>query len=81
MRTKDTGTLRYALYFNGDNTKRLVFEGYRDSPALLGRHKNLGDAMAAILETCSGFGEICRTPSPELIEQLKDSPVQVDKPF
>jgi hypothetical protein len=37
--------------------------------------------MAAILQTCSGSGEICGTPSPELIEQLKDSPVQVYKPF
>jgi hypothetical protein len=37
--------------------------------------------MAAILQTCSGSGEICGTPSPELIEQLKGSPVQVYKPF
>jgi hypothetical protein len=35
--------------------------------------------MAAILRTCSGG--ICGTPSPELIEQLKDSPIQVYKPF
>jgi hypothetical protein len=47
----------------------------------LDHHKNLGDTMAAILQTCSGSGEICGTPSPELIEQLKDSPVQVYTPF
>ena len=81
LRTKDTGTLQYELYFNSDNTECLVFERYRDSQALLDHHKNLGDTMAAILQTCSGSGEICGTPSPELIEQLKDSPVQVYKPF
>jgi quinol monooxygenase YgiN len=42
VRTKDTGTLQYELYFNSDNTERLVFERYRDSQALLNHHKNLG---------------------------------------
>jgi hypothetical protein len=73
--------LQYELYCNSDNTECLVFERYRDSQALLDHHKNLGDTMAAILQTCSGSGEICGTPSPELIEQLKGSPVQAYKPF
>ena len=81
MRTKDTGTLQYALYFNSDNTECLVFERYRDSQALLDHFKHMGDTMAAILQTCSGSGEICGTPSPELIEKLKDSPVRVYTPF
>ena len=50
VRTKDTGTLQYELYFNSDNTECLVFERYRDSQALLDHHKNLGDTMAAILQ-------------------------------
>jgi hypothetical protein len=73
--------LQYELYFNCDNTECLVFERYRDSQALLDHLKNLGDTMAAILQTCSGSGEICGTPSPELIEQLKGSPVKVYTPF
>ena len=81
VRTKDTGTLQYEIYFNGDDTECIVFERYRDSQALLDHFENLGDTMAAILETCSGSGEVCGTPSPELIEQLKDSPVQMYKPF
>lgn len=81
VRTKDTGTLQYELYFNSDNTECLVFERYRDSQALLEHFKNMGDTMAAILQTCSGSGEICGTPSPELIEKLKDSPVRVYTPF
>ena len=77
VRTKDTGTLQYEQYINSDNTECLVFERYRDSQALMDHLKNLGDTMAAILQ----IGEICGTPSPELIEQLKDSPVQVYTPF
>ena len=81
VRTKDTGTLQYESYFNSDETECLAFERYRDSQALLAHHKNLGDTMAAILQTCSGYGGVCGTPSPELIEQLKGSPVQVYTPF
>jgi len=81
VRTKDTGTLQYELYFNSDNTECLVFERYRDSQALLDHHKNLGDTMAAILKTCTGSGEVCGTPTPELIKQLKNSPLQVYTPF
>jgi len=81
VRTNDTGTLQYELYFNGDSTECLVFERYRDSQALLDHHKNLGDTMAAILRTCTGSGEVCGTPSPELIEQLEGSTVQVFTPY
>ena len=69
--TKDTWTLQYELYFNSDNTECLVFERYRDSQALLDHLKNLGDTMAAILQTCSGSGEVCGTPSAELMEKLE----------
>lgn len=81
VRTKDTGTLQYELYFNSDETECLVFERYGDSQALLDHLKNMGDTGAAIFQTCSGSGEVCGTASPELIEQLKGSPVQVYEPF
>ena len=81
VRTKDTGTLQYETYFNSDETECLVLERYRDSQALLDHLKNMGDTMTAILQTCSASGEICGTPSPELIERFKGSPVQVYKPF
>ena len=53
-RINDTGTLQYELYVNSDHTECLVFERYRNSQARLDHHKNLGDTMAAILQTCSG---------------------------
>jgi quinol monooxygenase YgiN len=80
VRTKDTGTLQYDLYFNADETACVVIERYRDSQALLDHHKHLGDLMAAILETCSGEGEICGRLSPELVKQLEGSPVEAYYP-
>jgi hypothetical protein len=41
----------------------------------------MGETMTAILQTCDASGGICGTPSPELVEQLKDSPVQIYKPL
>ncbi len=81
VRTKDTGTLQYEMYFNHDNTECLAFERYRDSQALLDHFENLGDTMAEVFQTCSGSGAVCGTPSPELMEKLKDSPVQVYTSF
>jgi quinol monooxygenase YgiN len=49
VRTKDTGTLQYELYFNEDQTERLVLERYRDAQSLLERHKNIGGLMDALL--------------------------------
>lgn len=81
VRSKDTGTLQYDLYYNSDYTECLAIERYRDSEALLEHFANLGETMTAIFETCSGSGEICGTPSPELMKVLKDSPVQIFSPF
>lgn len=80
VRTKDTGTLQYEHYFNEDQTECLVFERYRDSQALLDHFRNLGDTMSAILETCTGSGAVCGTPSAEVVAQLKGSPVEVYRP-
>ena len=77
VRTRDTGTLQYEVYFNADETECIVFERYRDSDALLEHHRNLGDTTAAIFETCSGSGEICGAPSAELMAHLDGSPVQI----
>jgi quinol monooxygenase YgiN len=81
VRTKDTGTLQYEVYFNHDETECMVFERYRDSAAMLEHFRNLGDTMAAILATCTASGEVCGVPSAELREQLKGAPVQIFTPF
>jgi quinol monooxygenase YgiN len=35
VRTKDTGTLQYDIYFNDDQSECIVLERYRDSEALI----------------------------------------------
>src|SRR5258705_6865381 len=80
-RTKDTGTLRYDVYFNRDETECVVHEHYRDSESLLEHTKNLGDTMAAILATCTAVGEVLGNPSPALRKALEGSPVQIFTPY
>jgi quinol monooxygenase YgiN len=43
VRTKDTGTLQYDIYFNDDQSECMVVERYRDSEALIEHMANLGD--------------------------------------
>src|SRR4029453_130839 len=81
VRTKTPGLCSTSCTSTATTPSVFSLSDHRDSQALLDHHKNLGDTMAAILQTCSGSGEICGIPSPELMEQLKDSPVQVYTPF
>jgi hypothetical protein len=81
VRTEDSGTLQYDWFFSSDYAECLVYERYRDSEALLEHIRNLGETMAALLETCSGSGEICGTPSPELRKALEGSPVRIYSPY
>ena len=77
VRARDTGTLQYDCLFNGDQSESLVVERYRDSAALLEHFANLGETAAALFATCSASGELCGTPSPELMKALEGSPVRV----
>ena len=81
VRTRDTGTLQYDWFFSSDYSECLVYERYRDSQALLEHVANLGETMAARFRTCSGAGEICGTPSPELMKALERSRVRIYSPY
>jgi len=81
VRTKDTGTLQYEVYFNEDQTECLVLERYRDSQSLLEHLNNIGELMGALLKTCTGSGEVCGKASPELIKALDGSPVRLFSPY
>ena len=50
-RTRDTGTLRYEIYFNGDQSECIVLERYRDSEALIehGAHLEPSAELRALL--------------------------------
>jgi quinol monooxygenase YgiN len=73
VRTKDTGTLQYDVYFNDDQSECVVLERFRDSEALIEHAANLSDLSEAILATGSVSGELLGEPSAELRAKLADS--------
>jgi quinol monooxygenase YgiN len=81
VRSKDTGTLQYEIYFNDDQSECIVLERYRDSEALIEHLANLGDLGAVILATGSVSGELLGEPSAELRASLTDSPVRLFTPY
>ncbi len=81
VRTKDTGTLQYDIYFNDDQSECIVLERYRDSEALIEHAAHLGGLSGAILATGSVSGELLGEPSAELRASLADSVVRVFAPY
>ena len=78
VRTKDSGTLGYDLYLNGDQSECMVIERYRDSEAAMKHAENLGDLFGAVLDTVTVVhGEILGEASAELREKLAGSEVPV----
>jgi quinol monooxygenase YgiN len=74
VRTKETGTLQYDIYFNDDQSECVVLERYRDSEAAIEHAENLGDLMEAVLATVSVVhGELLGEPSAELRAKLAGS--------
>ena len=60
VRTKDTGTLQYDIYFNDDQSECIVLERYRDSEAAIEHAANLGDLFGG--NPCDGLRGSRRTP-------------------
>jgi quinol monooxygenase YgiN len=81
VRTKDTGTLQYEIYFSDDQSECIVLERYRDSEALIEHLEHIVDLMEAIVATGSVSGELLGEPSAELRANLADSPVRLFTPF
>jgi len=81
VRTKDTGTLQYEIYFNDDQSECIVLERYRDSEALIEHAEHIGDLMEAIVATGSVSGELLGEPSAELRAKMADSEVRLFTPF
>ena len=81
VRTKDTGTLQYAIYVNDDQSECIVHERYRDSEALIEHAGHLGDLNEAILATGFVSGELLGEPSAELRAMMADSEVRLFAPY
>ena len=81
VRTKDTGTLQYDVYFSDDQSECIVHERYRDSEALIEHAAHLGDITEAIAATGSVSGALLGEPSAELRAKLADSEVRLFTPY
>jgi quinol monooxygenase YgiN len=81
VRTKDTGTLQYAIWFNDDQSECVVLERYTDSEALIEHARHLGDLGAAVFATGWVSGELLGEPSPELTAMMAGSGVSLFTPY
>ena len=70
VRTKDTGTLQYEIFFNADESEAIVFERYRDSDAALEHFANIGHLMAPLMETATITGELLGNPNEQIRKNL-----------
>jgi quinol monooxygenase YgiN len=77
VRTKDTGTLQYDIYFNDDQSECIVHERYRDSEALIEHAAHLGDLSEAIVATGSVSAALLGEPSAELRALMADGEVHL----
>jgi quinol monooxygenase YgiN len=81
VRTKDTGTLQYEIYFNDDQSECIVLERFKNSEALTQHAANVGGLVEAILATGSVSGELLGEPIADLQAQLASGPVRLFTPF
>ena len=81
VRTKDTGTLQYDVYFNDDQSECIVHERHRDSDALIEHAAHLGDLNDAVLATGFVSGVLLGEPSADLRAMMADSEVRLFTPY
>jgi quinol monooxygenase YgiN len=81
VRTKDTGTLQYDVYFNDDQSECIVHERYRGSEALIEHAAHLGDLNEAIVATGFVSGVLLGEPSAELRAKMADSEIRLFTPY
>jgi quinol monooxygenase YgiN len=81
VRTKDTGTLQYEIFFNADESEAIVFERYRDSDAALEHFANIGHLMAPLMETATITGELLGSPNAQIRANLSGDQPKLYEPW
>jgi quinol monooxygenase YgiN len=82
VRTKDTGTLQYDLFFSEDQSEVCFIERYVNSAALIEHITNLGplfNEVVAIVQVV--HGEILGNVSSELKAAMAGGPVKLFMPY
>jgi quinol monooxygenase YgiN len=73
VRTKDSGTLGYDTYFNGDESECVIVERYRDSEAAIEHAEHVSEISKEVLAIVSVVhGEVLGEPSEELRANLAE---------
>lgn len=70
VRTKDTGTLQYEIFFNADESEAVVFERYRDADAALEHFAHIAHLMEPLMATATITGEVLGTPNAQMRKNL-----------
>src|SRR5690242_16220663 len=81
VRTKDTGTLQYEIFFNADESEAIVFERYRDADAAIEHFSNISHLMAPIMATASVTGEVLGTPNAKMKAMLGNGEPKLFTPW
>ena len=81
VRTKDTGTLQYEIFFNADETEAIVFERYRDADAALEHFANISHLMGPLMQTATVTGEVLGTPNAQMRGNLTGDQPKLFEPW
>lgn len=81
VRTQDTGTLQYEIFFNADENKAVVYERYRDADAMLEHFERIQHLMEPLMRTATITGEVLGTPNAEVRKNLADYGVKLFEPW
>ena len=79
VRSQDTRTLQYEIYFSDDQSECIVLERYRDSEALVDHAGHIGKLGTAFPGLVSS--ELLGEPSDDLKAELAGSGVRLFAPF
>ena len=77
VRTQDTGTLGYDVFYNADRTECVIHERYESSEALLDHVGHLGDRFGSMLGISDFSAEVFGSPSQALLEAVAGLDVTV----
>jgi quinol monooxygenase YgiN len=81
VRTRDSGTLQYEIFFNEDETEAVVFERYRDADAAVEHFGNISHLMEPILATATITGEVLGTPNAKMRDMLGEGGPKLFTPW
>jgi quinol monooxygenase YgiN len=82
VRAKDTGTVRFEIYFNDALSECVLYERYQDSEAVIAHATHVGDLMPALFATTGSVSsEPLGEPTVELAALTASGGVSIFRPF